>query len=162
MVVWRNRGDHARAKRLAEQALALSREVGDGHGISIALYVLAELAHALSDHGRARELFGERLKLSAGVGEESNVAYCLQGMAAVAAAEGEVARAARLWGAAEALLEKIEVGAYVYAPDRSLYQSQVAAARSQLDEAAFEAAWSEGRSMTPEQAVAYALGEAPV
>ena len=28
-VAWRNRGDHRRAKRLAEQGLALSREVGE-------------------------------------------------------------------------------------------------------------------------------------
>lgn len=69
-------------------------------------------------------------------------------------------RAARLWGAAEALREVIEVTAYIYAPDRSLYQSQVTAARAQLDdEAAWEAAWAEGRAMTPEEAIEYALSE---
>jgi len=67
------------------------------------------------------------------VGDESNVAYCLQGLAALAASEGGVARAARLWGAAEALLERIEATAYAHAPDRSLYQSQVSAARAKLD-----------------------------
>jgi hypothetical protein len=40
-------------------------------------------------------------------------------LAAVAASEGGVVRTVRLWGAAEALLEKIEVAAYIYAPDRS-------------------------------------------
>ena len=69
-------------------------------------------------------------------------------------------RAARLWGAAEALLEAIETTVYIYAPDRSLYQSQVTAARAQLDdEAAWEAAWAEGRAMTPEEAVEYALSK---
>ena len=33
------------------------------------------------------------------------------------------------------------------------------AARSRLDEAAFQAAWEEGRAMTEEQAVEYALSE---
>jgi non-specific serine/threonine protein kinase len=72
-------------------------------------------------------------------------------------------RAARLWGAAEALLKAIEVTAYVYAPDRSHYQSQVTAARAQIDDdAAWETAWAEGRAMTPEQAVEYATsGEEP-
>jgi hypothetical protein len=34
-----------------------------------------------------------------------------------------------------------------------------AALRAQLDEAAFNAAWAEGRTMTLEQAIEYALGE---
>jgi hypothetical protein len=66
-------------------------------------------------------------------------------------------RAARLWGAAEALFETIEVAASPYAPDCSRYQGQVGAARTQLSEEAFEAAWAEGKSMPPERAVEYAL-----
>jgi hypothetical protein len=38
--------------------------------------------------------------------------------------------------------------------------SRVAGARAQLDEEAFEAAWAEGRAMTLEQAVEYALDHA--
>jgi DNA-binding NarL/FixJ family response regulator len=75
----------------------------------------------------------------------------------VAASEGQIASAARLWGAAEALLEGIEATAYPHAPDRSVYEGRVSAARSQLDEAAWAQAWAEGRVMTPEQAVEYAL-----
>ncbi len=152
-VVRRNLGDQARAKRLAEQGLALSRELGDREGISMALYILATLAQASSEHERAKGLFEEGLKLAAEVGDETNVAYCLEGLAAVAASEGTIACAARLWGAAEALLATIEVAAYIYAPDRSLYQSQVAAARSALGEEAFAAAWLQGRALTLEQAL---------
>ena len=36
---------------------------------------------------------------------------------------------------------------------RSLYLSQVTAARSQLEERVWEAAWSEGWAMTPEEAI---------
>jgi DNA-binding NarL/FixJ family response regulator len=68
-----------------------------------------------------------------------------------------IARAARLWGAEEAMLEKIEVGVHTYVPDRSLHRRRVAAARAQLDEEEFEAAWSEGRAMPPERAIEYAL-----
>jgi DNA-binding NarL/FixJ family response regulator len=42
-------------------------------------------------------------------------------------------------------------------PDRSLHRTHLAAARHRLDEEAFEAAWAEGRAMTPEQAIEYAL-----
>ena len=156
-VVWRDRGEYGRANRLAERGLALAREMGDRQGTSIALYVLAVLEHASGEHERARGLFEEGLKLSAEVGDETNVAYCLEGLGGVAGAAGELMRAARLWGAAEALLEKIEATAYPYATDRSLYHSQVAAAREQLDEGAWAEAWEEGRMMTLEEAVRYAL-----
>ncbi|MFQ5796857.1 MAG: hypothetical protein ACE5JP_17685 [Candidatus Bipolaricaulia bacterium] len=37
------------------------------------------------------------------------------------------------------------------------YDRNVAAVCAKLDEEAFEAAWAEGRAMTPEQAIAYTL-----
>jgi len=156
-VAWRDRGDHERAKRLAERGLALSREVGERQTLCAALYTLATLAQAERDHERAGDLFEEGLKLSAELGNEADVAHCLEGLASVAGAEGRIARAARLWGAAEALLEKIEAAVYTYVPDRSLHRSRVAAARTRLNEEEFEAAWAEGRTMTSEQAIEYAL-----
>jgi len=156
-VAWRDQSDHERAKRLAERALALSRDVGERQAISVALNTLATLAQAEHNHERARELFGEGLTVSAELENESDVVHCLKGLASVAAAEGKIVRAARLWGAAEALLEDIEFGVHTYVPDRSVHQRQVAAARTRLDEEAFEAAWAKGRTMTPEQAIEYAL-----
>lgn len=41
--------------------------------------------------------------------------------------------------------------------DRAVYESGIAAARTQLDEATFGTAWAEGRAMTTEQAIEYAL-----
>jgi predicted ATPase/DNA-binding CsgD family transcriptional regulator len=154
-VGWLNQGDHGRAKSLAERGLAMCRETGDKHGTSIALCTLAGIAQAERDHERARDLFEEGLTVSAELGNEADVVHCLEGLASIAGAEGSIVRAARLWGAAETLLEKIEA-AYTYVPERSLHGSQVAA-HSLIDEAAWEAAWVEGRTMTPEQAIEYAL-----
>ena len=91
------------------------------------------------------------------MGNETDVARYLEGLAAVAASGGRIVRAARLWGAEEALLEKIEVGVHTYVPDRSLHRSQIAAARVRFGEEAFAAAWAEGRKLTSEQAIGYAL-----
>jgi predicted ATPase/DNA-binding SARP family transcriptional activator/DNA-binding CsgD family transcriptional regulator len=155
-------GSHARAKRLAEQALAQFREIGGKQGISVALYILAMVAHASGDDERAKTMLREGLEPAAEVGDESNVAHCLQGLATLAASEGGVARATRLWGAAEALLERIEATAYAHAPERSLYLSQVSAARAELDEAAWQAAWIQGRAVTTGRAIEYALLEEEV
>jgi len=154
-VGWLNRGDHGRAKSLAEQGLRLCRETGDKHGTSIALCTLAGVAQAERNYERARDLFEEGLAVSVKLGNEADVVHCLEGLASVAAAGGSTVRGARLWGAAEALLEKIEA-VYTYVPDRALYRRQVAA-RSLIDEAEWETAWGEGRTMATEQAIEYAL-----
>ena len=81
-----------------------------------------------------------------------DVAPALEGLAAVVAAQREPMWAARLWGAAEAQREVYSLPLEpVY---RSDYEQAVAAARTQLGEQSFAAAWAEGRSMTPEQALA--------
>jgi len=154
-VGWLNRGDHRRARSLAKRGLALCRETGDKHGTSIALCTLAGVAQAERDYERARDLFEEGLAVSVKLGNEADVVHCLEGLASIAGAQGSTVRAGRLWGAAEALLEKIEAK-YTYVPDRSLHRSRVAA-RSQLDETAWNASWAEGRAMTPEQAIGYSL-----
>ena len=60
-------------------------------------------------------------------------------------------------GAAQGLLESI--GGNPEVDERLVYKEGVAAARAQLDDAAWNRAWDEGRSMMLEQAVGYALEE---
>ena len=66
-------------------------------------------------------------------------------------------RAAQLLGFVEAWLESNQLQLVIF--DHTNYTRGVAAARAQLDEAAFNAAWGEGRAMTLEQAIEYALAE---
>ena len=151
-------GDTGRARQLAERALSLARgSEGARDVLYVALHPLAAMASAEGAHERAARLLEESLRLSVEIGDESNVAYCLEGLAAVAAAGGELERAARLWGAAEALLETIEVMIYPHASDRLLRQRQVAGARARFEGEAWEAVWNEGRALGFKEAVAYAL-----
>ena len=76
-------------------------------------------------------------------------------MAATRGQPATAERAARLFGAAEGLLEA--TGGGLAAADEAERDRYVALTREQLDESAFGAAWAEGRAMTMEQAVAYAL-----
>jgi DNA-binding CsgD family transcriptional regulator len=43
--------------------------------------------------------------------------------------------------------------------ERYYYEPYITAARSQIDEASWMAAWAEGRAMTPEQAIEHALDQ---
>jgi DNA-binding CsgD family transcriptional regulator len=75
----------------------------------------------------------------------------------VAVLRGQPARAARLSGAAEALREAIGHPAQPLKRVNYDYEAHLATTRSALGEAAFEAAFSEGQVMSPEQAIEYAL-----
>ena len=79
------------------------------------------------------------------------IAVCLEGLAGVVAAQGESAWATRIWGAVEALRDAM--GVPLPPVERAGYERSVAAARAQLGETAFTAAWAQGRTMTPEQAL---------
>jgi hypothetical protein len=112
-------------------------------------------AYRQGDYAAARALQGESLAIRRELGDRRGIALSLEGAASVAAATGEARRAARLWDAAERLRE--EIAAPLLLSDRSQHE-EVAAARSALgDDAAFDAAWQEGRAMPLEQAIADAL-----
>jgi hypothetical protein len=75
-------------------------------------------------------------------------------------AYGQVERAARLFGAAEELREA--GGAPLPSAGRANYERDVAAVRAALSEVDFTISWAEGRGMTMDQAVEYALEQAHV
>ncbi|SRR6266700_6976855 len=86
------------------------------------------------------------------VWEEKAIVACLDGLANVVLVEGEPAWAAWLWGAAEALGNTMN--RFMPQVERVPYEQAVTAARAQLGEKDFASAWAEGRTMTPEQALA--------
>jgi non-specific serine/threonine protein kinase len=124
------------------------------------------LAQRQGDSLQAAALFEESLKLFAELGNKMGIAECLEGLAGVAAGdrtstrrELRAERAAQLFGAAEALREAATTPLPPYR--RADVDRDLAAARAQLDDAAFDAAWEAGRAMTMERAVGYALEETP-
>jgi DNA-binding NarL/FixJ family response regulator len=77
----------------------------------------------------------------------------------VVAAQQKLAWAAQLWGAADALRDAL--GVPIPPVELADYERSFSAARVHLGERAFAAAWAQGRSMTPEQALA-AQGQKPI
>ena len=66
----------------------------------------------------------------------------------------------RLWGAAATLREVMS--SLLPPAERDKQEREITAARERLGENAFAAAWAQGRTMTMEQAIEYALSEAGV
>ena len=153
--------DPATAQTLLEESVKLFREIGVRFCLAGALGSLGQVAVRHGDLAAARAHFEESLEVVRAQEDRYYTAFGLEGLAEVAAAQGHPAWAARLWGAAETLREGMGIPALpVHLPvERAVYEQAVASLRMQLGERAFAAAWAEGRSMTPEQAVA-AQGQA--
>jgi non-specific serine/threonine protein kinase len=131
------------------------RELGDRVGATRALFHLAEVASLERDQARARRLHAECALALCELGDATLLAPCLESLAWSVAALGGSGPAAAVLGAAAALRERST------AAEQPLYRARlertVAAARAALGPVAFEAAWSKGRALAPEQAVACAL-----
>jgi ATP/maltotriose-dependent transcriptional regulator MalT len=153
------RGDNDWAATLCEEALAVAHELGSS-GVEIVPEALVNLGLAASGRGdneRAAASFKEALSASQETGRMPTVINTLEGMASLAEAQGEAVRAARLWGAAEAARE--DTGMALPPIERTLHEPYLAAARSRLRERQWEDALAEGRAMSLEEAVEYALSK---
>jgi ATP/maltotriose-dependent transcriptional regulator MalT len=151
------RGDLEQAVALNEEGLALFRQVSDVLGVVACLTNIGLMMLAQDDYERSATLLRESLRLARGLDHKLYIQYGIIGLAGVAASQGLPVRAARLWGAAEGMSETY--GTQLARAVRALidYEGRLAVVRSRLDDAAWSAAWEEGRGMNSEQAIEYAL-----
>jgi predicted ATPase/class 3 adenylate cyclase/DNA-binding CsgD family transcriptional regulator len=145
-------GDTTAGRSLLTESLRLSREIGSQWGIAESLAELAQVEASQGDLAAARTLYEKSLTIAREWNYKDLLPSCLEGLADVVGVQGEPAWAAQLWGAAEALREGM--GTPMLPVSRATYERAVAAARTRLGEKAFAAAWTEGRAMTQEQALA--------
>ncbi len=150
-------GDVERSRELHTESLALCRQIQDLWCISKCLTNLAMLALTEGDHARALPLLQENLQIAQALDDKFTLQSSLVGLGSVAASQGQPVRAARLWGAAEAVREAASIHLVPLMRSVANYDHFVATARAQLSDAAFAAAWDEGKSLMLEQVIAYAL-----
>ena len=146
------KGDYKRARELLEESLALCHEIGDKDGIAFTLLILGTVAQYQEDHKQVSALFEESLVKFKELGDKMGISMCLRLMSLRVGEQEQHERAARLNGAAEAL------GDFSLPPfEKTEHEKSVASVRASLGEEAFESAWSEGRAMSMEEAIDYAL-----
>jgi tetratricopeptide (TPR) repeat protein len=152
----RFRGDYEQARQFYEENLEILRKLRS-RAIVPPMMNLAWVSLYGGDTRKAKALFEESLNRSNESGDKGTMTECLTGFVGVLVMVGKLEQAARLIGAAESLLRGM--GWTMTAVDQKDYDHYVAIVRGQLDEAAFEKAWAEGRSMMFEQAIEFALTE---
>jgi predicted ATPase len=154
LVAWRS-GDHERAEALHEQALALRRELGDRIGIAQSLSNLGLVVADRHDHPRAARLQQDALALHAGLGNKRGLADSFENVALNDADMGEDERAAVLFAVAAEL--RARIGIPSNPSDLQYNQRRIDGLRQRLGEAAFAKAAEVGRTMTLDEAIAFAL-----
>jgi hypothetical protein len=113
---------------------------------------------AAGDITGAQDAYGNYLQLERGLANRQRTAACLEGLAAVALACAEPERAARLLGAAAQMVASVEVAPYPLPPRLHAEREQIAArAQQALGEEAWEAAFTAGEALSPDDALAEAL-----
>ena len=144
-------GNLAQAQARAQEGISLARELGDKTFITTTLHTLGYLAVLRGDVTQAAACYQEGLPVAQEIGFDKYIGLHLIGLAEVAAALEQPKRAARLFGVAGT---KLDVKVDMNAMERTHYEHVVESVQTKLGEKAFTAAWNDGSSMSPEQALA--------
>ena len=149
------RGEFTRSKALLEEGLSIARGLGERSQLARLLNNMGWLMASQGDKIGARLMFRESLELCRELRWQWMAASVFEilGIIEVRQAEANrLVRAVQLWGAAEMLLKSWGAS---YSLEEA--EQEIATARNSLGEASFSIAWSEGRKMTFDQAIAFAL-----
>jgi predicted ATPase/predicted Ser/Thr protein kinase len=149
-------GQSARASRLFEDGFSMASEVGDRWVAGLALGNLASGALLAGDLERAATYYGKSVLLRKQLQDRRGLAGCLEGIAILAQLEGQHERAARLFGSAESQRELIGAS-LTFVLTRVDSNDSLGALRAALSAARFATLWTEGREMTLDQAIEYAV-----
>lgn len=147
------------AQNHVDEARSISRELGDKRFLGMQFLLDGLIALGEGDEKEAISQLSTALKEAVSAGDQVLFLRSLEGMARVAAARDEPARAVTLFGTASALRDTLP---WPISPsDRRWHEPLLARLRADLDAAAAEDSWARGRSMSLEEAEAFAQTEAP-
>lgn len=148
--------DNTKAQALLTKALKLMRKAGQLRWLTDVLDIMGRLAQRQHDYAQSSALLQESLDLAVEMNHRPWIARALEALACLAAAQGQMEEAAQLFGAVE--VHAVAAENQVVPVWDVEHKHWVAAAHTQLGEAAFAAAWAAGATMKLEQAIDYAAG----
>jgi predicted ATPase/class 3 adenylate cyclase len=150
------RRNYEEARRVLEEALVLSRDAHDSEGVLIAA---SNLGHVLVRQGRledARLPLRESVLLAHEQSDVVNVACQLEDIAGLAAGQHDCEQAAVMLGGAAELREAT---GFTHDPvGQEFHEEIVSNVRRDLDGDRLRRSWEQGRKMSLDELVVYALG----
>jgi tetratricopeptide (TPR) repeat protein len=158
---WYQRKINQETENLYHESLALHRELRDKGEIPIVLHCLGSIARVRGEIEQARVLFESCLRLAQENGSKSQILRFLISLSEVLCTQDEPERGARILGAiGDMVLSEYSSPGFYAEEALADYERGVTAARRQLGEMVFAAAFAEGKRMSLEQAAVYAVSDA--
>jgi predicted ATPase/DNA-binding XRE family transcriptional regulator len=153
--VARHQGELPTALSLYQDSASISQKLKDQWGLAYAIMGIADVVFEQGDVSKAFLLYGECLTMFQEEADYIGLPYALEAIAALALVKNQWEKAARIFSAADALRQSTHTPMPL--PNYSTYQKNLSSLQQQLDRSKFESVWTEGRAMTIEQTIAYAL-----
>jgi hypothetical protein len=148
-------GDLETARRKFSESSEVAKKMGNKR---LVYSSRSEFAHALREHGELDEplaIYKDLLPKWRELGHRAAVAHELECIAYILGKKGQTHRAVKLLGAAEVLREAIDTS--MTQVERLEYEQEISSLRERMGETEFKQAWSDGRSMTMEDAIQWAI-----
>jgi predicted ATPase/class 3 adenylate cyclase len=146
------RGDLVRATELYSESLQLADARGDTSGKAVALLNLGEIQRDRGEVDASVASYRESLKLGQDLGDIALCVQCIRGLGTLLASAGRPEDAVRLLASAEGLGETL--GFPVQPSEHLAYDRAIEVIRSALGDPGFTAAWTAGRALPLEEAIA--------
>ena len=148
-----------------EEARALVREgrwtpirnVGAHFNVLLIKSNLAHLERQFGHNQQALERYRETIVGFYDVGQQGAVAHQLECFGFLAMEDDQNERALKLFAAADALRERIS--SPMTSDEQTYFDEQIKVLRQKIDAQQFDRIWTNGRTLTMEQALAFALEE---
>jgi tetratricopeptide (TPR) repeat protein len=147
-------GDYEQARNQFEQCLVLSQQTGEKRAELWTLVGLGYVFLKMGKPGRAWQIFMESQQNFVQAGETGGVICALEGIASLAVNREQAERAVRLFAWADATRESFQN----FRPpvEQADVDLDISFILEMIDEEEYAAAYSEGKEMTMEQAIALA------
>ena len=143
------------AKGYFEQGLIIFKQLRHKGFENVMLSELGHVARVTGDLAQAKQVYQQTIPRYQEMGNRGAIAHQLECFAFIAIRENEAQRAAILFGAAEAIREKSI--SQMSGREQVEYDEEVTHLRTLLPGADLNRFWAEGRSMTMESAIDFAL-----
>jgi non-specific serine/threonine protein kinase len=154
------RGDYALARERFAYCLPLFEQMKDEHRVNMIHSELAHMDRYEEKLPQAEERYRKTILVWQKLGHRAAVAHQLECFAFLAKVHEEPERALRLLGAAEILREKINI--HMQPQERNEYGREVNELHASMTELEFAASWAQGRAMTMDEAIEFAVGSSKV
>ena len=149
------RKDYAEARAHFKESVRDYQEIGATFNVILEKSNLAHLERQLGNYAGALEYYRETIVAFRDIAQTGAVSHQLECFGFIALAQNQYERALQLLSAANALREK---GGTPMTPDEQIYfDAQLEGLREKIDSRKFDSIWLQGRAMTMELAIAYAL-----